>query len=254
MATCQDTERLLTPYLDEEAAPADRAAVEAHLAACAACARRASAESTVRRVLHVRARQLVAPAPPALRARCAGLALRQPEVSASAGAWFLGWRGLSLAGASLVVLALCSVLVYGAITHSPAIVVAELTLDHLKCFALFEPSTPAASSQSVAAQLQADYGWRLPVPGSLARERLTLLGARRCYSTDGSVAHVLYRHGGRPLSLFMMSQTARGDAQMSIAGHVARMWSRGATTFVLVASETAPDIQPIAKYFESARY
>ena len=42
------------------------------------------------------------------------------------------------------------------------------------------------------------------IPAGLPRERLTLIGARRCLSTDGQVAHVLYRHAGRPVSLFMM--------------------------------------------------
>ena len=131
---------------------------------------------------------------------------------------------------------------------------AELTLDHVKCFALFEPRDAQPDPAALAGRLQADYGWRFTIPAGLPRERLTLIGARRCLSTDGQVAHVLYRHAGRPVSLFMMPGGSRDDARAAIAGHVARIWSRDSTTYVLVGSESEPEIQQVAAYFQSARF
>jgi anti-sigma factor RsiW len=251
MASCQDVDRLLTPYLDAEVEAADRQAIERHLRVCPPCGARAAVEGTARRVVMVKAATLSARAPDALRQRCAALAQtrrQQPWWSVP------GWRVVGLGTASLVVAALAVTITYGIVTNSPTLLVAELTLDHLKCFALFEPRVTHADSASVASQLQADYGWQLAIPASLPSERLMLLGARRCFSTDGKVAHVLYRHGGRPVSLFMMPRTSREAARVAMAGHVARIWSRDATTYVLLGSESEPEMEPLATYFQSARF
>ena len=250
MGSCEDVGRLVTPYLDGEAGQADRQAVDAHLRACRPCARRAAAEATARRVVMVKAASLSIAAPDALRQRCAALA-PSPKRQRR---WVLaGWRAVSLATASLVVAGLAGTLLYAVVTHSPTVLAAELALDHMKCFALFEPRVADADASAVARQLEADYGWRLDVPGSSPADRLTLIGARRCLSTDGRVAHVLYRHNGRPVSLFMIPGTLRPESRIAVAGHVARVWTRSGTTYVMVGSESEPDLQPVAAYFQSAR-
>jgi anti-sigma factor RsiW len=250
MGSCQDVGRLMTPYLDAEAEAADRHAVDAHLRACQPCARRAAAEETARRVVMLKAASLSVTAPDALRKRCIAL----PPASKGRLRWVLpGWRAVSLATASLVVLGLSGTLLYGVVTHSPTMLAVELALDHVKCFALFEPRVAGADAAAVASQLASDYGWRLDVPASSPADRLTLIGARRCLSTDGRVAHVLYRHNGNPVSLFMMPGSARAESRIAVAGHVARIWTRGDTTYVMVGSESEPDLRPVAAYFQSAR-
>jgi anti-sigma factor RsiW len=250
MGNCQDLGRLITPYLDAEAGAGDRQAVDAHVRVCRPCARRVAAEQTARRVVMVKAASLSVTAPDALRQRCAALA----PASKGERRWaLLGWRAVSLVTASLVVVGLAGTLVYAVVTHSPTVLAAELALDHVKCFALFEPRVAGADAASVASQLEADYGWRLDVPASSVADRLTLIGARRCLSTDGRVAHVLYRHNGKPVSLFMIPGTARAESRIAVAGHVARIWTRGDTTYVMVGSESEPDLRPVAAYFQSAR-
>jgi anti-sigma factor (TIGR02949 family) len=251
MANCRDVCDLLTPYLDSEIEAADRAAVEGHLRACPPCARRAAAEGAARKVVMVRAASLAVAAPESLRRRCDAMApkrLAAPRWAVS------GWRVRSLSAVSLAVVVIAAGVAYGVAVHSPTLLAAELAMDHVKCFALFEPRVGEADPAAVATQLQADYGWRLAIPAGLPREHLRLLGARRCVSTDGQVAHVLYRHGAHALSLFMMPGTAREPARVALAGHVARIWSSGATTLILVGSETDAEIQPVAAYFQSARF
>jgi anti-sigma factor RsiW len=249
MVTCEDMDRLLTPYLDGEVTAGDRRAVAGHLECCAQCARRAAAEAAARHVLAVRCAALSPRAPAALRRRCEALtgrrASRHPIV---------GWRAFGLATASVVVAALGAGLVFGVVTHSTSLLVAELVLDHVKCFALFEPRVVSADPRMVSSQLTADYGWSFSIPGSRSDQRLVLLGARRCYSTDGSVAHVLYRHAGRPLSLFLIPSDVRADARVAMAGRTARVWSKGTTTFVMLGDESDREMQPIAAYFRSARF
>jgi len=250
MARCDDIDRSVTPYLDGELGEAERRIVDTHLEACPPCARRVAAEGTARRVVMVKAASLAVAVPDDLRRRCAALAPARRADRRWAAA---GWRALSLATASLVVLGLAGTLVYGVVTHSPTVLAAELTLDHVKCFALFEPRVAGADAAAVARQLEADYGWRLAVPAGSTADHLTLLGARRCLSTDGRVAHILYRHNGQPVSLFMVPGTTHPESRVAVAGHVARMWTRGGTTYVMVGSESEPDLQPVAAYFQSAR-
>jgi hypothetical protein len=55
MNTCRALDPLLTPFVDGECAPEERAIVTAHLAECAECRQRLEAESTARQVLHAHA-------------------------------------------------------------------------------------------------------------------------------------------------------------------------------------------------------
>jgi anti-sigma factor (TIGR02949 family) len=248
MVSCQDVDRLMTEYLDAEVSGEQRRGIEDHLSACPPCSRRARAEATARRVVMVRAARLSPPAPALLRERCAALAPK-PARSRWFARPFAGRLGLASASAAALAVA---ALTYGIVSHSPTLLAAELTLDHVKCFALFEPRASRADPEEVARQLTADYGWHLRVPDGLPREHLALLGARRCLSTDGQVAHVLYRHAGRPVSLFMMPRTSRPEARVALAGRVATIWSHGNTTYVLLGDEGEREMQPIADHFRTA--
>jgi hypothetical protein len=53
--TCQDLDRHITRFVDEESADAERAAVIAHLRQCESCRLRVEAESTAKHVLHAHA-------------------------------------------------------------------------------------------------------------------------------------------------------------------------------------------------------
>lgn len=241
---CDDIEPLLAPYVDDEAPPAERERVGEHLRRCPPCAARAATQRAARRLVQARAEAFSTPAPAALRARCAALA-RRPRRAFT-------WPFWTLATATASVAVLAIVLTYGMLTRSTVLFAAGLTLDHLKCFALAGSEPPPADMRAVEASLERRYGRRLAVPPGDRREHLTLLGVRRCLSTDGGVAHVLYRHGGIPLSLFVLPDRRRAAARLSFVGHVARIWSDGPMTYVLVGSESDAGIQPLARYFEAA--
>jgi anti-sigma factor RsiW len=265
---CQEVEPLLTPYVDDEAIAADRERVAGHLAECRECAARVAKEHAARRLVQVRSRALAAPAPPGLHARCAALApggrltvasgfsrtLRNPATAGFHRSWpaWLPWRAAGLVGATAVIL-LTAVVGVGALTHSPSILVAGLTLDHLKCFAIHGGQGAAADPRSVEATLERNYGWHIKVPAGVAAQALTLVGARRCLSTDGTTAHVMYRHGDSPLSLYVLPEgAAHQQSTISFAGHPATIWTHGSRTYVLVGSESDARMRPVAAYFRSA--
>ena len=246
--TCRDVEPLLTPYIDREATSAECSAVEAHLARCPPCAARARSEQVVHRVLSVRAASLTPRAPEALKTRCRSLA-----GTCRTGERRRGWLVLRPVAAVVasVFVACAAIVAYGAVSGSSSVLAAEMTLDHLKCFGLFEGRSAERDSHVLETRLHDDYGWRIGVPAGAPAIGLRLVGGRRCLSHDGTVAHLMYRHADHPVSLFVVSK-AHADATLGLVGNVSHVWSRGDVTYVVVASESAGEAQPVFAYFATA--
>lgn len=53
--TCTELDRLITPFVDDECSPGDRASISTHLQQCDACRNRVEAEAAARNVLRVHA-------------------------------------------------------------------------------------------------------------------------------------------------------------------------------------------------------
>ncbi len=245
MANCHDIDPLVTPFIDGEAAPADRASVAAHLETCAGCRERVQAEEAARGVLRSRAAALVGKAPDGLRARCAaatGPAAFRPAT----------WRtAASLSLAAVLVLALSGVVAYGLFGRTSAVLAAQLTLDHLKCFSFSEASAGPGDPALLEGRLLQAYGWRLTIPPASSDGRLKLVGARRCVTADGGIAHILYRYDGHPISLFVLPSTERPAGRVELFGYRARIWSRGGATYVIIAGQPGPDEERAASYLQT---
>jgi anti-sigma factor RsiW len=240
MPTCGDIEPLITALVDGEATLADRAVVSEHLRNCVPCRTRAADEDAARRILRERAAAFRVEAPAALRARC----LPPPAVRPF---FWPAVRTMPMwATAALVVTIAAGV--FFAAGRGSKVLAAELALDHLKCFALFENTSGPGDQATIAGRLKAAYGWTIAVPASSAALGLRLVGGRRCFSTDGRVAHILYRHAGRPLSLFVVPGTAHEDEQLAVIGHEAIVWSQGGTTYVVLAREPRVAVAQVAAY------
>ena len=82
-------------------------------------------------------------------------------------------------------------------------------------------------------------------------EGLELVGSRPCLYGEGKVAHIMYRHNGRPVSLFMLPRTAREDQIVDVLGHECVIWSVDDRTFVLVARESRADVTRLASFVQS---
>src|SRR4051812_41000844 len=210
MPSCREFDALVTPYIDGEATTAERALVESHLAACPPCRHRAAAESAARETLRER---LCRPcAPDQLRARCRAAAALQKGSGWLSRTHFT-FRTLSVAAA--LVLITGGVLLYGLTRFSPAVLAAQLTLDHLKCFAIDEPDTAVEASVSEQ-RFERDHGWpvhlpRVSVPG------LQLVGVRQCFCAQGgATAHAMYRLDGRAVSLYILPEVNRSSASTEV--------------------------------------
>ena len=245
MGECRRNAEQLTPYLDGLLAPSERADVERHLGSCPPCRRAAADAEGGRTVLRQRAELLrQQPLPPGLRSRCEALS-RAHAPTAS-------WRRQVIPALAIAVLLLATGLaVFSLATRQSDVLLAQqLTLDHLKCFHLFAPpdSAPPMDAATAEAILADRYDWDVHVPPSSAAAGLALLRARRCLYAAGTIPHIMYRVNGQDMSLFVLEGEQRPRSDVTSLGYASHIWSRGATTYVLVASQAAGDLTPAIRH------
>jgi anti-sigma factor (TIGR02949 family) len=227
MPSCREIDPLVTPYIDGEATDTERAMVNAHLAGCPPCRSRAEAEADARQVLRSRGCQPCAPEK--LRNRCR-------KVASPLGRITYIYSPVSLSVFAAAFLMAGGVSVYGLTRLSPTVLAAQLTLDHVKCFAV-HPSTAVLDAHASEDQFARDYGWRLHVPMAPAADGLQLVGVRRCFCGEGPAVHVMYRHDGEPISLYVLPHVTRPSATADVFGRDAVIWSENDTTFVLLGKQ-----------------
>jgi anti-sigma factor RsiW len=242
--SCEQTRALLTPWVDEELAAVDRAAVEAHLAVCEPCGTRAARERAARRLVRQHRPALVAErAPESLRARLAAAS----SVGRAAGP--RGWTRLPMSVAAALLLTVGGLGLHVLTERSTPVLAAQLAADHVKCH-LMARDRGTLDPTDVQHRLAERYGFHARVPPSAPSERLRLVGARRCLTAEGTTAHILYRVDGRPLSLYLVPDESRAAATVDVLGRDAVVWSGDNGTYVLVGEHGRGDAQRVAAYMQ----
>jgi anti-sigma factor RsiW len=246
MSDCRRVLDRLTPYTDKALAADERAEIEQHLGACPPCRTAALQEEGGRTVLQTRGDRLKAgPVPPGLRSRCEALARRRGDTETR------GWvTRLIPAALTAVLIVFTAAALFSLATHqSNTLLAAQLTMDHSKCFRLFaSEGDPSVEAPAVEQMLEERHGWDVHVPPSNSEADLQLIGARRCLYADGRIPHVMYRAKGQDVSLYMLEGVSRDDADVLTLGHRSLIWTRGATTYVLVHDQDAEDMQAVEGY------
>ena len=263
MPNCHTIDPLVTPYIDGELPDADRRAVDEHVRACAPCHSRFLAERAVRELIHTRTTALqTLRAPDALRARCADAARRPaasnaafarasatPPASASAS---VSRRLAPFALAASLVVVVGGAFLYQATEKSARLLAAELTADHVKCFALNGVLRTHQAASTVESSMLSGFDWRLHLPDDPAKAGLELVGSRPCVYAEGQIAHIMYRHAGKPVSLFMLPKSARTEQLVEVLGHEAAIWCVGSRTFVLISREPRQDVERMASFVRAS--
>jgi anti-sigma factor (TIGR02949 family) len=238
MKSCADVESAFAKYVDGEVQGAEAAEIARHLDACPSCRTDVERERVARALVRERRGSLCCQAPAHLRSRCAGSAKRTSAVA----------RWVPLSAAAALLLAIVGVFVYGAFDRGAQALATQLALDHVKCFGVFQPDG-LTDPQELGGTWQRTQGWQLTVPPP--RGDLELLGVRRCLSSQGRIAHIMYRHAGRPLSLFVARDEGRRPRTLDALGYQAILWSEGDRVFVLVGQEPRAELEEVAAYVQA---
>jgi anti-sigma factor RsiW len=257
---CGDLEERLTPYVDGESPADSRRSVSAHLAKCPPCRNAAEAESAARTIVHERKDGLRPRAPESLRDRCAAIATRQSPIaianpqspiqsSIATRQSPLLRRWIPWSVAATLVLAVGGVFLFGLNDRVEALA-ASLAIDHVKCFKTTKPGATVDPSVA-AARWQHDQGWPITVPQTDAAEQLRLVSVRRCYSTDGRAAHLMYTWRGAPLSVYVLQGGESPERVLDKMGREACIWCANRRTYAVVADGHPEDLPQIVAYMKS---
>lgn len=249
MSDCTSIDPLVTPYLDGELAPSERQLVDRHLRLCGSCHGRVAAEREVRELIAARRPALGSDrASATLRRKCSQLAKKGSDPSSAARAG-LSWRMrlAPLALAASLVGVVGGAFVYQATQRSSRVMAAELTADHVKCFAMNGVFGTRHEASLVEQSMLTGFGWRMRAAAQQFEDvGLQLVGSRPCLYGEGRVAHIMFRHEGRPVSIFMLPKAAREEELIEVMGHQAAVWSVGGRTFVLIAREPRAEVEQMA--------
>lgn len=256
MSDCRNLEPMLAPYVDGEAEPRTRAAVDGHLAACPPCRDRVAAERAARELLTAHRHELRTCASDALRRRCAAhrLPLAAPLPSSRG---FIRRTVVPLTMAASLLLVVGTILVLG-LNRGVELFAAQLAVDHVKCHH-FAGKQESADPVLLSEQWKRERGWTLEVPASAPQHGLQLVTVRRCGSTEGANAHILYQWRGQPLSVYVMnSESALVPPDMAQAvrkaGQDLVLWRDHGRTYAIVAHGSPSELEPVVQYVKlSAR-
>ncbi|MEW5982862.1 MAG: zf-HC2 domain-containing protein [Acidobacteriota bacterium] len=250
MKTCRDIEPLVTPCVDGEANQEQEQTVRRHLDVCAPCQVDVAAQQTARSVLSARASALGETAPAGLKIRCESLVSSQIAHPGRRLAFPFPKRvGWPLALAATLVLAVAGALAYG-VARPVEAAAAQLALDHVKCFALFDQPAERRAAD-VRNELRARHGWDIDLPDEAHAGGLRLVGGRRCIYLDGSVAHILYKKGTEPVSLFVLPpDTTLREGHVEVLGYSAVAFRRAGRTYVVLAHRPQADVVMLARVFK----
>lgn len=258
MSECRNLEPMFAPYVDGEAEPPARAAVERHLALCPPCRDRIEAERSAREVLAARREGLRGQASDALRRRCEAQWAQTRPATVPAGPassrppqpGLLRRTVVPLALAASLLLVLATASFFG-LNRGVELLAAQLAVDHVKCHRLASDD-PQPDPVLLSTEWKRERGWPLKIPAGTPEHDLQLIGIRQCGSTEGPNAHIMYKWHGSPLSLYIMNEEARHtgpDAQfVSKLGQDAIIWTDGGRTYVVVADAPRRDLEPVVKY------
>ena len=178
-------------------------------------------------------------------------AIRQSEIRQSAvfsrKSAIRRWVPLSLA--ATLVLAVAGVFLFGVNDRVEALA-ASLAVDHVKCFKV-EGADREPSAVVAQRQWEQNQGWSIVVPDTLPAEQLKLVDVRRCFTTDGRSAHMMYTWRGAPLSLYVLPENVGRDRVVDKMGHEAIIWCANSRTYAVVAEGHPQDITRIVEYMKA---
>jgi anti-sigma factor RsiW len=259
MPNCQRIDPLVTPFIDGNLPESDRREVEEHLRRCPPCHSRVTAEREVHELIRTRVPALQKiQAPDSLHAKCWEIARTKPEAADSAARAALPLQPASpkrlapYALAASLVLVVGGAFVYQATDKSARVLAAELTADHMKCLALNYALGTHEGPEAVESTMASSFDWRVHLPADTSKAGMELVGARPCIYGEGKIAHIMYRHEGRLVSVFMLPKSARADEIVEVFGHQAKIWCAGNRTFVLVAREPRANVERMAQFVQAS--
>ena len=82
-------------------------------------------------------------------------------------------------------------------------------------------------------------------------EQLRLVNVRRCLTSDGRAAHLLYAWRGAPLSVYVLQENVGRDCVINKMSHDTAIWCANGRTYAIVADGHPADLPHIVDYMRT---
>jgi anti-sigma factor RsiW len=257
--TCEEVQRLLEPYADGELAFESAIAVEAHAAACDACAAKLKGIRAVRRTLRAapyfrapealaeRVRTAVAAAAAAAPAPQPLGILRQPHRR---------WQPWMAVAASLVLVGLAALgMLRKRASLADDATAAAVIEGHLRSL-MADHLTDVASTDRHT--VKPWFAGRLdfsPSVADLAGDGFPLVGGRLDYIDDHPAAAMVYKRRDHTINVFVWPQAGGSPSHVTRSdarGHHVIFWARGGMAVWIVSDLAQPELEDFARRLDSA--
>jgi len=230
---CEQFEAQVAMTAERADGPIADPALRAHLAGCPACAQALTTQRVVRERLIAQRQALQTPVPPGVRTRMAAKLAGEAHAEATASGW--GLRLSPIAAAAALMLVVTVGLLPVVTGQSSVVLAAQLALDHVKCFLIDgDLHAQPVSAAEAEATIRQQHGWSVPVSDTGGVDNSQLVAVRECLYGEGMAAHLLYRIGEMPVSLFVMPTADHVVAQMSLLAADTLSWNQNGHTHMLV--------------------
>ena len=148
--------------------------------------------------------------------------------------------------AATLLLAVAGVFMVGQQERLEAAFVAQLAIDHQKCFTEFGPGHTPLDPVRAEARL-ATLGFDVSVPTG-DNERIALVDVRVCDYDEGHMAHLLYEVDGQPFSLFFVPEARHGEGTFEVLDQQERLWSAAGEACVLIGPKDSVAMDQVTAY------
>ena len=160
----------------------------------------------------------------------------------------LSTRLAPFALAATLVLIVGGAFLYRMTQISTRVMAAELTADHLKCAVMNSVAGTAQSAAVVESSMSSRFGWQASCPSIRKTPGSSWSARGRACTVRERVAHIMYKHEGSTVSVFMLPRSHRPEEHLGLLGHQAAIWSTGDRTFVVIARKSREELERIAAF------
>ncbi len=252
--TCHEVEQLDDAYLDGEIDADRAAAIDAHVASCAACAerheRRRGLSEAVRALPYHRA-------PPSLVARVARLDPSGARVPAGHGATAatFDWRWLVTAASVLMAVSSGVFVVLRERANASAAVADAVVSAHLRSLVGDHLTDVASSDRHTVKPWFAGRIGFSPVVPDLATEGFPLAGGRLDYVEDREAAALVYRRGAHVINVFVWPGAGRDappEPRDDQRGYHLAHWAQSGMVYWTISDVARSDLDEFVRRLRAA--
>jgi anti-sigma factor RsiW len=247
---CEETQRLLHAYIDDELDMANSLEVEQHLQGCVACARDYENYRALRAA--IKGNSLYFQTPASLQKRVQAAIPRVRRVSRSV--HLPSWRWLSIAALLLLFLGASGFWGFTQLhpSSSPDNHQAQLALDNHERSLVDNHLLDISSSdqQTVRTWFEGKLGFSPPVI-DLTSQGFSLVGGRLDFLDGRAVAAIVYRCGDHVVNLFAWPSTRNVDMRtISLQGYYLTHWTKYGMDCWAVADLDEGELQQFARLID----